>query len=107
MAKLGEALGGILLGAFLIAQIIFWGGTSTGVVREYCLDVAGSQATQRVVVESHWTYILWPPLFFSALDPPGRCVRNTPLHEGLSAVGIWSLPSPEEQVRDHVQGQLP
>jgi hypothetical protein len=98
--------GGILGAAFLLSQIIFWFGTSTGIVHEYCLDSQSSVATQTVQVDSHWTYILWPPLIFSAIDPPGRCVRNTPLREGLDAVGIWKLPSPEVQVRDHIRDQL-
>ncbi|MGH2963822.1 MAG: hypothetical protein ACRDMH_00355 [Solirubrobacterales bacterium] len=99
-------LGSILLFLFLLVQIIFWGGTSLGVVHEHCLDSNASQASGQVVVDSHWTYILWPPLFFAAADPAGRCVRNTPLREGLDAIGIWSLPSPEQQVHDHIESQL-
>ena len=57
-------------------------------------------------LHSHWTYIVWPPLYFSAADPPGRCVRNTPLHEALSHLGIWKLPSPTVQARRHVASQL-
>jgi hypothetical protein len=90
---------------FLLAQVIFWGGTSFGIVREYCADIEASRSTNSVQVESSWTYVLWPPLFFANTDPPGRCVRNSPLREGLSAIGIWSLPSPEEQVRKHIENQ--
>jgi hypothetical protein len=99
-------LGGIVGFIFLLSQVVFWGGTSLGVVHEHCLDVGASEASRSVEVDSKWTYILWPPLTFGAIDPSGRCVRNTPLREGLSAVGIWDLPSPEEQVRDHIQDQL-
>jgi hypothetical protein len=59
-----------------------------------------------VVVDKHWTYILWPPFTFASDDPPGRCVRNSPIRQGLDAVGVWKLPSPEEQVREHVAAQL-
>ncbi|HEY8083316.1 MAG TPA: hypothetical protein VIE64_07150 [Solirubrobacterales bacterium] len=102
LAVLGTTLGFL----FLFAQIIFWGGTSLGVVHEYCLDEQASRATNSVQVESSWTYILWPPFFFANVDPAGRCVRNSPLREGLNAVGIWHLPSPEEQVSDHIEDQL-
>ena len=80
---------------------------SFGLVREHCLDIDESERSQRVEVDSHWTYILWPPLMFAGLDPPGRCVRNTPAREGLHQVGIWKLASAEDQVRDHVEDQLP
>lgn len=94
---------GVLLGLlFLVVQL----GLGSGVVREYCLNVQASQATGTVQVESHWTYIVWPPLYFAALDPAGRCVRNAPLHEALSYLGIWKLPSPTEQVRRHIASQL-
>jgi hypothetical protein len=97
-----------LLGlAFLLAQLVLFLGTSFGVVREYCLDEDASRATNSVQVESSWTYILWPPLFFANTDPPGRCVRNSPLREALGAVGVWNLPpSPEQQVKDHIESQL-
>lgn len=107
--KAGSAVG--LLGALfgfvvVLSQLILWGGTSLGVVHEYCLDNNASAASGTVKVDTKWTYILWPPLFLDALDPPGRCVRNTPLREGLDSLGIWKLPSPEEQVRQHVLDQV-
>jgi hypothetical protein len=97
-----ELLGG-LLG---IALGLVFLSTSLGAVREYCLDTKATAASHSIVVEKHWTYVLWPPFFFASNDPPGRCVRNSPLREGLSAVGIWKLPSPEEQVRRHIASQL-
>jgi hypothetical protein len=100
------AIAGVAGLLFVLAQVVFWIGSATGIVREYCLDVPASRATNSVQVESSWTYVMWPPLIFSSADPPGRCVRNTPLHEGLSAIGIWKLPSPEQQVREHVAEQL-
>jgi hypothetical protein len=39
--------------------------------------------------------------------PSGLCVRNSPLRVGLDAVGIWKLPSAEDQVRAHIIDQLP
>lgn len=98
---------GALIGLlFLLAQVVLFFGSSSGVVREYCLDGNASRATNSVQVESSWTYILWPPLFLANVDPPGRCVRNSPLREALGAVGIWDLPSPEQQVKDHLESQL-
>jgi len=109
MMERGSARGaaiGIAGFLFILAQAIFWLGSSTGIVREYCLDVPASRATNSVQVESSWTYVMWPPLIFSSADPGGRCVRNTPLHEGLSALGIWKLPTPEQQVREHIAEQI-
>lgn len=98
-------IGGVLGFVFLLSQFIFWGGTSTGIVREHCLDVPASESANSVVVDSHWTLIVFPPLVFSGVDPNGRCVRNTPLREGLNAAGIWKLDSPAEQVRTHALAQ--
>ncbi len=109
MRERGTAVGAVVGIAgllFVLAQAVFWLGSATGIVREYCLDVSASSATNSVQVESSWTYVMWPPLIFSSADPPGRCVRNTPLHQGLSTIGIWTLPSPEQQVREHVADQL-
>src|SRR5215207_8588708 len=81
--------------------------TFSGVVREHCLDVEASQQSGMVNIDSHWTYILWPPLMFAANDPPGRCVRNNPTRVALDELGIWSLPSPEAQVRRHIAAPSP
>jgi hypothetical protein len=91
--------------AFLLVQLVLVFGTSFGVVHEYCFDEAASRATNSVQVDRSWTYILWPPFFFANTDPPGRCVRNSPLREGLGALGVWDLPSPEQQVKDHLESQ--
>ncbi len=99
-----SAIGGLLGVVFVVAQFVFWVGSATGVVYEICLDPDRS-APGGVVVEEHWTYVFFPPLLLSSVDPPGRCVRNTPLHQGLSAVGIWQLPPPEQQVEDHIRSQ--
>lgn len=106
MRKAGEALVALL--GFLISLVMFFlvASTSLGVVREYCLNTVATEAAGTVVVDKHWTYILWPPLVLSGNDPPGRCVRNTPIRQALDAVGIWKLPSPEEQVRRHVVEQI-
>jgi hypothetical protein len=96
------AVGALLGLLFLVVNLML----GAGVVREHCLDVTATQATGSVHVDSHWTYIMWAPLYFSAADPSGRCVRNTPFHEALSYLGIWKLPSPTEQVRRHIASQL-
>jgi hypothetical protein len=106
VSKATETIGailGALVGLFLMFVTV---SSSLGVVREYCLNVPASEAAHTVVVDKHWTYIAWPPVMFSAVDPPGRCVRNLPLRQALDAVGIWKLPSPEEQVRRHIAEQL-
>lgn len=100
------ALGTVVGFLFLLLQIIVWGGTSLGVVKEHCLDTELSRSTNSVQVNSSWTYILWPPLIFANADPSGTCVRNSPLREGLNSMGVWALPSPEEQVHDHIEDQL-
>jgi hypothetical protein len=100
--RVAGAIGALLGILFLVVQLTL----GSGVVREHCLDVRASQATGTVQVDSHWTYIVWPPLYFAALDPAGRCVRNTVLHEALSYLGILKLPSPTEQVRRHIASQL-
>ena len=99
-----SAIGGLLGLLLVLSQFVFWVGSATGIVYEICLDPDRS-APGRVEVEEHWTYIVFPPLIFSSIDPPGRCVRNTPLHQGLSALGIWKLPPPEVQVERHLESQ--
>jgi hypothetical protein len=101
-----EMLGLVVGLLFIGTQLIFWGGTSLGVVREHCLNVEASRSTNSVKVESGWTYVVWPPLIFANVDPTGQCVRNSPLREGLDAIGVWSLPSPEDQVREHIEDQI-
>lgn len=81
-------------------------GASFGVVREHCVDVENSSAETGIDIDNKWSYILWPPGPLANLDPAGGCVRNSPLREALNAAGLWELPSPEAQVRDHVQGQV-
>lgn len=106
MRGLLEGTLGLLWLVVVVAFNVTLFGTVNGAVKEHCLDVGASEALQRVDVDSHWTYVLWPPLPFAAVDPAGRCVRNNPAREALDYVGIWELPSPEEQVRRHVVGQL-
>lgn len=101
-----ELFGGLAAILLIGIQAVLLMGTSMGVVRESCLDISSSMSSRSVKVDSSWTYIVWPPLVFANLDPAGRCVRNSPLREGLSALDIWSLPSPEVQVRDHIENQL-
>ena len=105
MERSASAIGGLLGLVLVVAQFIFWVGSATGIVYEICLDPDRS-APGRIEVEGHWTYIVFPPLILSSIDPPGRCVRNTPLHQGLSAVGVWKLPSPEVQVERHLESQV-
>src|SRR5438105_887754 len=98
---LAEAAALLLITAFLLFELV----TGFGVVHEHCLDAVPSRALGRPDIESHWTSVLWPPLAFSARDPAGMCVRTSPLHEALTAIGIARLPSPQAQVRRHVLAQ--
>ncbi len=97
-------IGGILGFLFLLAQIIFWAGSSTGIVYQICLEPETAPAARAEVVEE-WVFVFFPPLIFSSIDPPGSCVRNTPLHQGLSALGVWQLPPPRVQVESHLESQ--
>ena len=106
MRAAAQALGFALALVFVLAQFALWGGTSLGIVREHCADLDRTLATGRPTVESKWTYVIFPPLAFANLDPAGACVRNAPLLEALSALGIWELPSPQEQVAEHIRDQL-
>jgi hypothetical protein len=106
MARIAEGLAGLFGFLFLIAQFALISGTSMGVVWEHCADIPSSFRGGSVDIDSSWTYIMWPPLPFANFDPPGTCVRNSPLREGLAAVGIWELETPEQQVRTHIERQL-
>lgn len=95
-------LGAGLIGILIFATQVLFLASATGVVKEHCL---ASEPTSLQDVESGWTYILWPPLIFTAIDPPGRCVRNTIARELLGTVGIWPLGTPAEQVDAHLRSQ--
>ena len=97
-----QDLAGVILGILVFGLQAFFLASATGIVKEHCL---ASNAENIQQVESGWTYILWPPLIFTALDPPGRCVRNTIAREALGKVGIWPLGTPSEQVEAHLKSQ--
>ena len=97
-------IGGILGVLFVLAQFVFWVGSATGFVYQICLEPEGAPPEQARVVE-RVVYVFFPPLLLSSIDPPGSCVRNTPLHQGLSALGVWELPPPREQVENHLRSQ--
>lgn len=106
LRDIAEGVAG-LVGLFLgLATMVLSLAFGSGIVREHCLDVETSQAIGGVNVDTKWTYILWPPLPFASLDPPGRCVRNQPGREALDYVGVWELGEPEEQVREHAEEQV-
>ena len=94
---------GLLMFGFVLAQIVAF---ALPVVREHCLNVAASESQQRVMVDTKWTVLAWPPPPFASLDPTGRCVRNGVGRELLAEAGVWALPSRQEQVRQHVADQL-
>jgi hypothetical protein len=99
-----SGLGGMLGLLFVLAQFIFWVGSATGFVWQICLEPEGAPPAKAKVVEGV-VYVFFPPLLLSSIDPPGSCVRNTPLHQGLSALGVWELPPPRVQVEDHLKSQ--
>jgi len=91
--------GFLLLGLFLVALLSVLGP----VAREHCLVREGNGASS-VHVESSWDFDLdFGNLSDPAPDTP-NCVRNTPLREGLSVVGIWDLGPPEDQLAEHTSG---
>lgn len=102
--KVISGIGGVLATFFLLAQFVFWVGSATGFVWQICLEPEGAPPERARVVEGV-VYVFFPPLIFSSIDPPGSCVRNTPLHQILSAAGVWELPPPEVQVEDHLKSQ--
>lgn len=104
VGKLIGGVGGLLATLFVLAQFIFWVGSGTGFVWQICLEPEGAPPERARVVEGV-VYVFFPPLVLSSIDPPGSCVRNTPLHQGLSALGVWELPPPREQVERHVRSQ--
>ncbi len=106
LRNVGEGAAAVLMVIAQLASFTFFTGTSMGVVREHCLDLENSNQVDGADIDRKWTYILFPPLTFANLNPPGGCVRNSPLREGLSAVGIWKLPSAEAQVERHISEQL-
>jgi hypothetical protein len=90
-------LGPALLG---LAALVLVAGFGSGVVREHCIDSAASNAVGEVLVESRWTYVIWPPLVFAGNDPSdGRCIRNHPGTAALQYLGVRDLGGPNEQVR--------
>lgn len=101
-----EGVGVTLMLVVQLASFGAFAGTSMGIVREHCLDFAASSPSAGVDIDDKWTYIIWPPFTLANLDPSGGCVRNSPLREALSGVGVWDLPSSEEQVREHIGQQV-
>lgn len=104
VGKAVSGIGGLLALLFVLAQFVFWVGSATGFVWQICLEPEGAPREQSRVVEGV-VYVFFPPLLLSSIDPPGSCVRNTPLHQGLSALGIWELPPPRVQVENHLRSQ--
>lgn len=99
---ISSAVGGLLAIIFIALNVAVF----APVTREHCLDLGASQTAGAVRIDSKWTFVAWPPPPVSWLDPGGRCVRNSVLRQGLDLVGVWKLPTPLDQVRDHVQEQL-
>ena len=72
------------------------------VAREHCLLQEGKRNSSPHI-ESSWDFDLdLGNLSNPAPDTP-NCVRNIPLREGLNAVGIWELGSPEQQLAEHTR----
>ncbi len=105
LGDLAESVAGFAMLALFTVFLLFQLGLLSPVVREHCLSVDKSEDAGDVQVDSGRPFIVSFP-FFAGIDPPGRCVRNTQSRELLSAIGVWRLPSPEEQVRKHVEEQL-
>ena len=90
-----------LVGAFFLSGLLVVALLSVlgPVAREHCLVQEGKGAPS-LHIESSWDFDLdLGNLSNPAPDTP-NCVRNTPLREGLSAVGVWELGSPEQQLAE-------
>jgi hypothetical protein len=97
------------MGAIAIVSAIVAFGAGTGFVREHCFDWVAGARTHSAVVESQWTMRTSPPSVLAAqdgIDGAKVCVRNTPLREGLAAVGVWDLGSPEDQLSALARNRL-
>jgi hypothetical protein len=95
--RLLTLVGGFLLSGLLVVALLSVVGP---VAREHCLVQEGKGAFS-LHVESSWDFDLdLGNLSNPAPDTP-NCVRNTPLREGLSAVGVWELGSAEDQLAEH------
>jgi hypothetical protein len=95
--EIAALVGGFLLSGLLVVALLSVVGP---VAREHCLVQEG-KGSFSLHVESSWDFDLdLGNLSNPAPDTP-NCVRNIPLREGLSAVGIWELGSPEHQLAEH------
>lgn len=107
MRQLSDGITALLGFTALVLINLAIAGSSLGVVKQHCLDVESSIQAESADVDSSWTYILWPPLFFANADPMDKvCVRNSPVREALGASGVWELGTPEEQLRLRVEDVL-
>ena len=93
--RVAEGAFGVLVAIAGLLFTILVIGSVVPVVHEHCVPESGSDASGNLDVSSSWKFTLDFPL--PASDDKA-CVRNTPTREALSAIGIWSLGSPAEQL---------
>src|SRR5687768_16641234 len=98
MGKAAQGLFMILGIAFIAIQA----GIFIPVDKAHCIE--GEPASvESIDVESGWQ---WTGLRLFPWTDSDTCVYNTPTREALSALGIWPLDSPEDQVEDHVRSRI-
>ncbi len=95
LSLIGAVLGVIAASLLILVQTAFFMNIASPLIKEHCLKERPSGA---LTVHSRWT--LRVP-FYAAIDGEG-CVRNSPLREGVAALGIWRLGTPEEQVEESI-----
>jgi hypothetical protein len=93
----GGAVVAVLTGVVSVIAVVAFLGLVAPYVHKICIV----EHNGRPSIDAHWGFYLSSGLPNPAPDSEG-CIRNTPTREALSALGIWKLGSPEEQIVDHL-----
>jgi hypothetical protein len=92
-----------VLGVVTVAGTIIFSVLALGlvfpVVNTHCVEGTDVRDAR---VESGWQFNWIGGGFPNPAPDTEGCVRNTPTREALSALGIWDLGSPENQVARNV-----
>lgn len=90
---IGESLIAVVI--FLVSAIVALAllGSVAPFVHKICIVRHGGQAE----ISDTWGFYLTNGLPNPAPDSEG-CIRNTPTREALSALGLWKLGNPTEQI---------
>jgi len=93
----GGAVVAVLTGIVSVIAVVAFLGLVAPYDHQICIvEHNGTRA-----IDDHWGFYLSNGIPNPAPDGEG-CIRNTPAREALSALGIWKLGSPEEQIIEHL-----